>query len=186
MSRKNITKGLRVSIIGAYVDFFAWSFLQQSKDRKDNSFLEACQLSLDRTFTLQVANLFEDTKGVISIKKYQKELKKGGKEEGKVIYKEIYNLLEENDDKIRRLTSRRGIDLAHTNLENFVEAMQKIPTEKRSGKAKKSLVTGKEIIELLELAKEIYRIIEKHELNTVLPITSILTRMESDYNKVLS
>jgi ERCC4-related helicase len=184
--RKIYAKGLHALVCGAYIDFYSWGLLQKDEQRPNNAFLQSCFSSLSRSFPLQVANLFDDTQGVLSIKKYLKELQKSHLEKDKKLLKNINGLLKKNEDKLSRLRKKRGNDLAHTNLEIVEDILNGTPKENRSRKAKESYVTNKEIIELLLLGEKIVKAIVVHEMNkSVDPQNEILPIIQQDFVKII-
>jgi hypothetical protein len=158
--------------------------LQQNPKMPTNAFLKSCYHSLCRSFPLQVANLFDNTKGVASINKYLLTLDKS--KEDQEFLKEVNKQLNNNKDKITRLNKRRGNDLAHTNLEIVEEILNDIPKEKRGQKSKEGIITGKEIIELLLFGEKIIKAIVVHELDKLIdPQNSILPIIKEDYEKAM-
>jgi hypothetical protein len=184
--RKNYATALYTLLCGAFFDCYSWGLLQQNKQMPNNAFLHNCFSSLSRSFPLQVANLFDDTKGVASIKKYLNELKKSSVKKDKELFNDINKLLEKNKDKLTRQINRRGNDLAHTSFEIIEEILNEVPKEKRGEKSKKSTITKKETIELLLLAEKIIKAIIVHELDKLIdPQNTIFPRMKQDFEKIL-
>lgn len=184
--RKNYATALYTLICGAFFDFYSWSLLQQNQNMPNNAFLMSCFNSLSRSFPLQVANLFDDTKGVASIKKYLAELAKSNVKKDKEFCEMTSDLLSRNEDKIRRQINRRGNDLAHTSFEIMEELLNETPKEKRGEKSKKSTITKKETIELLLLAEKIIKAIVVHELDKqVDPQNTILPIIKQDFEKIM-
>lgn len=182
--RKTYANALYILVCGTFFDFYSWGFLQQYKEMNNNSFLRNCFGSLSRTFSLGTANLFDNSKGVASIRKYLIELRKSNHQEDKDFYKAKTQLLEENKDKLTRLNNRRGNDLAHSNLEVFEEIEKGIPSDQRGKNSKESSITGKEIIEALLLAEKIIKAIVLHELKKKAnPQNKIYTVIKKDFEK---
>jgi hypothetical protein len=184
--RKNYAAALYTLICGAFFDFYSWGLLQQNKQMPNNAFLNNCFSSLSRTFPLQVANLFDDTKGVASIRKYLIELNKSNVEKDKKFFKAINELFEKNNDKLKRQINRRNNDLAHTNFEIIEEILNATPKEKRCSRSKESTVTKKETIELLLLAEKIVKAIIVHEMDKLVdPQNTILPIIKQDFDKIM-
>lgn len=184
--RKNYATALYTLLCGAFFDFYSWGLLQQNKQMPTNAFLHNCFSSLSRSFPLQVINLFDNTKGVVSIRKYLTEIKKSSVEKDKKLFKMTNDLLNKNNDKITRHLNRRGNDLAHTNFEIIEEILNAVPKEKRGEKSKKSTITKKETIELLLLAEKIIKAIIVHEMSKLInPQNTILPRIKQDFEKIL-
>lgn len=184
MTRREQTRqGIQSIAAYAFMTFNSWGFIQiESKSRKEtNSFLNVSEAALKQAFFLAVANFFDETKGVLSIKSYLKLLSKSPKEDDKKVLKSINSIIEKNKEEIRLLIKRRGVDLAHINEEIAFNIFQK----KRGQKYEEVVITGKQVIDLLGIIEKIVNIIESHELGgqTNLKV-KLHTAMSKDYKKV--
>lgn len=171
--KRKMAMGLYTCLLNVYQVSASWSLIQKNRAMK-NTFINACELSLQRIFSIDFSNFFTDeSSGAISVPNYLKKLKKGTKADIE-IHKELSNLI---NDKvlIEQLKEIRNNAGAHTNLEILANIGKEKPSEPKE---------QKNSMEVLKLATKIYRIIEKHELGMELPIEITLEKINSDYQKL--